>query len=106
MRPAVKIILAPLAFRGRRRKRAFFNCERLFGQSQGRTIWIDPRLGEPAQTLYHELLHVQHPDWDEDRVRAHEALRWPKLTWQEKGRLLQLFGRALLEGEEDQGSGR
>ncbi len=99
MRPAVRIIFAPLALRGRNATR-FAKCERTHGDACGRTIRLDPRLAEVAKTLYHELLHVQHPDWAEDRVAAHEELNWNRMTWKRKARLYQMLGGARLEGEE------
>ncbi len=99
MRPAVRIIFAPLALRGRKGNAGAL-CAVVHGQAQGRTIWIDPRLGELGRTLYHELTHVRHPSWTEDQVIAHEELRWNRMTWKAKARLYQMLGSAKLEGEE------
>lgn len=98
MRPAVRIIFAPLALRGRHAAR-FKTCERFHGDALGRTIRLDPRLAEVAKTLYHELLHVRHPDWTEDKVSAYEELHWNRMTWKQKAQLYRMLGSARLEGE-------
>jgi hypothetical protein len=94
MRPAVRIIFAPLANRRRNEMRV--------GEADkaNRTIRIDPRVANVAKTLYHELTHVRHPDWGEERVEAEEELRWGRLSWKQKARLYQLLGSARIEGEE------
>ena len=38
------------------------------------TIWLSPHLStepkvETVNTIYHECLHIKHPDWSESRVR-------------------------------------
>ena len=98
-RPALRIIFAPLARRRRNEMRV--------GQADkpNRTIWIDPRVANVGKTLYHELTHVRHPDWGEERVEAEEDLRWGRMTWKEKARLYQMLGQAVLEGEEGTNAG-
>ena len=93
MRPAVRIIFAPCARRDRDPVRP------THGRAKGRTVWIDPRLADVGKTLYHELLHVRHPSWDEDSVRAAEELGWQRMTWKQKAKLYRMFGTAILEGE-------
>lgn len=92
-RPAIRVYFAPLA---RRRK------EMWVGETDkpNRTIKIDPRIPNVGKTFFHELLHVQHPDWGEERVEAEEELRWSRMTWKQKARLYQMLGSAKLEGEE------
>lgn len=85
MRPAVRIIFAPL---GR---------HLAVGMAQQRTIWIDPRTSYPARVLDHELLHLKHPTWTEAQVLREEARRWKKFTWQQKAKLYQLLATAKLE---------
>lgn len=96
MRPAVRIILAPILYRHRHR-----SGMRTFGEADKgmRTVWIDPRATRPARTLLHELIHVRHPDWSEDRVRTEERRKWKEMTWKAKARLYLLLGKAALEGE-------
>lgn len=93
MRPAVRIIFAPVALRHHDRVRP------TQGEARGRTIWLDPRLADVGKTLLHELLHVRHPSWPEEKVRAEEELRWGRMTWKQKARLYQMLGSARLEGE-------
>ncbi len=97
MRPAVRIIFAPLARRGRR---AGHPLGYTHGNASGRTVWLDPRLSEVGRTLYHELLHIRHPSWSEDQVSAEEELRWNRMSWKTKAKLYQMLGGAKLEGEE------
>lgn len=98
MRPAIRIIFAPIARRARGR-----NCDPVRvtqGEARGRTVWLDPRLADVAKTYLHEKIHVRHPSWPEDRVRAEEELRWGRMTWKEKARLYREIGRGIIEGEE------
>lgn len=81
-RPALKLILAPLARHNAR------------GMAQGRTIWVDPRPPWPAHTLLHELIHLEQPAWSETHVKRETTVRWRRMTWQEKAELLRLLGRA------------
>lgn len=99
MRPAVRIIFAPIALRDRKAKDPLRDAPKR-GTACGRVITLDPRLPDVARTLVHELIHVQHPSWPEDRVEAAEEMRWQRMGWREKGRLLQMLGSAKLEGEE------
>jgi hypothetical protein len=94
-RPAVKIVFAPLARRGVKRG----DLLHLYGTATGRTIKLDPRLHNLGRTLLHELLHVQHPDWTEEKVHFEEDRRWARMTWKQKARMYQLLGSATLEGE-------
>ena len=99
LRPAIRIVFAPLARRGARRHHVDFDAH-LQGQTCGRTVWLDPRLPNVAKTLLHELIHVRHPSWSEDRVAAAEEFRWVRMGWKAKARLYQMLGAAKLEGEE------
>lgn len=101
-RPAVRIVFAPIVFRGRKQRQNFEKCMRLHGLADKakRTILLDPRLSDVAMTLYHELTHIRHPSWTEDQVEAHEQMRWLRMSWREKARLYQMLGSARLEGEE------
>lgn len=96
MRPAIRIIFGPLARRGAKTG----DLRHLHGQSQGRTVWLDPRLPDVGRTLLHEMLHIKHPSWEEEKIVAEEELRWSKMTWKAKARLYQMLGSALIEGEE------
>jgi hypothetical protein len=98
VRPAVKIVLAPIARRGARRTQRDFAAPTQ-GESRGRTIWLDPRFPNLVKTLYHELLHLWHPSWHEDRVGAAEELGWSRMTWKRKAHLARLLGQAQIEGE-------
>ena len=99
MRPAVRIIFAPIFSRSKReRKRGMF----VHGTAQNRTITLDPRSSEIGKTLLHELIHLRHPDWSEEAVVSETRLRWGKMSWKEKARLLKLLGSARLENEDDE----
>jgi hypothetical protein len=100
IRPAVKIVFAPLARRGRQANASERQLRFLHGEAQTRTIWLDPRLSEVGKTMLHELLHIQHPGWEEERVRAEEELRWAKMSWKQKANLYRMLGTAVLEGDE------
>lgn len=93
MRPAVRVIFAPLASRDRDHVRP------TQGQARGRTVWLDPRMADVAKTYVHEKLHVDHPSWTEERVRAEEEILWQRMTWKQKARVYQALGSALIEGE-------
>ena len=67
---------------------------------QGRTIWVDPRDPVAAQTLLHEITHLDNPSWSETRVRRETAARWRRMHWREKAELLRMFGGARLGGDE------
>jgi hypothetical protein len=94
MRPALRIIFAPLALR-----RPCDPVRPTQGEARGRTIKLDPRLADVGKTLYHEWLHVRHPSWPESRIRAAEELGWQRMTWKQKAKLYQMLGSAKLEGE-------
>jgi hypothetical protein len=97
MRPAVRIIFAPIMSRTKGdRVRGLF----VHGTAQNRTITLDPRSSEIGKTLLHEMIHLRHPDWSEEAVVSETRLRWGKMSWKEKARLLRLLGSAHLEGEE------
>jgi hypothetical protein len=98
-KPAVRIIFAPLARRGARKGHALYEAH-LQGQAQGRTVWLDPRMPNVAKVLLHELIHVRHPSWPEDRVAAAEEYRWQHMGWKQKAKLYQMLGSARLEGDE------
>jgi hypothetical protein len=98
MRPAVRIIFAPIMSRSKaERERGLY----VHGMAQNRTITIDPRSSEIGKTLLHEMLHLRHPDWSEEAIVSETRLRWGKMSWKEKARLLRLLGSAHLEGEEE-----
>lgn len=97
MKPAVRIIFAPIFKRDKAVREA---GDFLHGTAQGRTITIDPRGSSILDTLVHELCHIRHPDWTEQMVRDHTKIRMGKMGWKEKARLLQLLGNARIEGEE------
>ena len=93
----MRIIFAPIMSRTKAdRDRGFF----VHGTAQNRTITIDPRSSEIGKTLLHEMIHVRHPDWSEEAVVSETRLRWNRMSWKEKARLLRLLGCAILEGEE------
>ena len=97
MRPAVRIIFAPIMSRTKAdRDRGVF----VHGTAHNRTITIDPRSSEIGKTLLHEMIHIRHPDWSEEAVVSETRLRWGKMSWKEKARLLRLLGTARLEGGE------
>jgi len=102
MRPAVRIVFAPIARRNRSRAEAADETS-VAGLSykRERTIKLDPRMDNLGRTLYHELLHVRHPDWTEERIGAEEELRWNRMTWKSKARLYQMLGTAHVEGEDE-----
>lgn len=97
MRPAIRIIFAPLFLRDKvvREAGSF-----LHGTAQGRTIWLDPRSSSLLETMVHELTHVAHPSWDEKAVQEHTLKRMKKMGWKAKAHLLKLLGGAIIEGEE------
>ena len=96
LKPAVRIVLAPLAFRDPGEPAL------LVGEADkgARTVYIDPRCADPAKTLFHELTHVRHPGWSEAKVEAWENERWGRMSWMQKARYLQLFGSAIIKGRE------
>jgi hypothetical protein len=96
-KPAVRIILAPLAFKSKSEPAL------LLGEAhkERRTILIDPRAELPHKTLFHELTHIRHPRWEEAKVEAWENEQWGKMGWKKKAELLRMFGSALLQGEDE-----
>jgi hypothetical protein len=96
MRPAIKIIFAPLHNRDKGVRDKGWE---LHGKASGRTIWLDPRSKDILDTLVHEMTHVGHPSWGEKEVEAHTQRRLKKMSWKEKARLLKILGHAELEGE-------
>jgi hypothetical protein len=98
MRPAVRVVFAPIARRGRPRGDEALDAPTQ-GDSCGRTIRLDPRLPNVGRTLLHELLHVWHPGWTEDQVMAAEEYKWTHMTWRKKAALYRMLGNAKLEGE-------
>ena len=99
MRPAIRIIFAPLFNKSKKISEAggFIN-----GEADKRTIWLDPRSSMILDTLVHEMTHIRHPDWTEEMVKSYTRLRMKKMGWKEKARLLQLLGNAKIKGEEDE----
>ncbi len=100
MKPAIRIILAPVALRGRDPNDPLKHAPTR-GECRGRIIKIDPRAPLPAKTLLHEWIHATHPSWPEERVVATEEIRWSRMSWREKARLLKLLGTASIEGEDE-----
>jgi hypothetical protein len=96
MKPALRIIFAPLAARYRDYDHHVRPTQ---GTAAGRTIRLDPRMADVGKTLFHEWLHVQHPSWSEERVRAEEERQWLRMTWKRKAALYKMLGSALIEGE-------
>ncbi len=97
MRPAIRIIFAPLFLRD---KTVRESGGYLHGTASGRTVRIDPRGSMILDTLVHEMTHCNHPDWTEKMVQDHVKIRMKKMGWKEKARLLKLLGSAIIEGEE------
>jgi len=97
VKPAIRIIFAPLFLRDKTVREA---GSYLHGNARGRTIWLDPRSGSLLDTMVHELVHVSHPSWSEKEVEAHTKKRMKKMGWKEKAHLLKLLGSAIIEGEE------
>jgi hypothetical protein len=104
MKPAIRIFFAPLFKRpksfqaGGRHEGLYLHGEATV--APGRTIRLDPRSSMLLPTLVHEMTHVRHPSWNEKQVDEHTSRRMKKMSWKEKARLLQLLGRANIEGEE------
>lgn len=90
-RPAIRIVLAPLQ-RYKNRGEGF-----LHGMTEGRTIYLDPRSEEILSTLRHELLHIEHPSWNEDEILVEERKWWKRATWREKAELLKWLAHARIE---------
>jgi len=88
-KPAFRLILRPLGREG------------AHAAQQGRTVWVDPRSRHPHLYLLHELIHMENPSMSETRVRRETARRWRRMTWQEKARLLVMFGHARIGEPEE-----
>jgi hypothetical protein len=75
------------------------NCHAV---AQAGLVAVDPSSRVPgAKNLLHELIHVRRPLWSETRVRACESRLWSESTWQQKGELYRMLGRAKVwNGEE------
>ncbi len=100
MKPAIRIVFAPLYNRSRS-KAIREGGYVVHGETVGRTIKIDPRTGTTIlDTLLHEMTHVRHPDWNETLVRSYTAAKLKKMSWKEKAAHLKLLGSAIIEGEE------
>ena len=99
MRPAIRIIFAPLFSKSKRISEA---GGYIHGEAEGRTIWLDPRSSQLLDTLVHEITHVNHPDWSEEMVRSYTKLRMKKMGWKEKAHFLRLLGSAKIKGEDDE----
>ena len=97
MRPAIRIIFAPLLNRGKERNGWYTHGETAI---PGRTVKIDPRSSMLLDTLVHEITHVRHPDWSEQMVRDYVKIWMRKSGWKRKAEYLRLLGSALIEGEE------
>lgn len=96
MRPAIKIIFAPLNNRHKLEREKGLIVD---GKTIGRTIWLDPRSKDIGETLLHEMIHLRKPSLSEKDVIAETKKRWGKMSWKEKANLLRLLGSAELEGE-------
>lgn len=98
MKPAIRIVLAPIFKRDKEiREKGLF----LHGKAEGRTITLDPRGAETLlDTMVHEMAHCNHPDWSEQAIREYTKRRLKKMSWKEKARMLKLLGNAIIEGEE------
>ena len=96
MRPAIRIIFAPLFLRDKVVREA---GGYVHGTALGRTIHLDPRSSLILDTLVHEMTHCSHPSWTEVEVKVHTKKRMSKMGWKEKARLLRLLGSAMIEGE-------
>ena len=57
-------------------------------------VHVDPTRMNVGHTLYHELLHFNHPEWSENKVQRETARFWRAASWREKAALLRLFGKA------------
>jgi hypothetical protein len=84
LRPAVRIVFAPVAPRDK----------------PTRTVLLDPRRSNMAKALHYELLRVAHPSWSKRALRTTVEYRWRRMSWRGKARLYQMLGSAQLEGEE------
>lgn len=98
MRPAIRIIFAPLNNRDKIVRERGYKVD---GKAEGRTIWLDPRSLPILDTLIHEMTHVNHPSWSEQEVVDYTKKRMKKMGWKEKARLLKLLGYAEIEGEKN-----
>lgn len=98
MKPAIRIIFAPLFNKSKKISEA---GGFIHGEAEKRTIWLDPRSSCLLDTLVHEMTHVRHPDWSEALVRSYTAARMKKMGWKEKAHLLRLLGSAKIKGEDD-----
>ena len=103
MRPAVRIVFAPLLRRNKTEREKGLHTH---GEARARTIKIDPRSSMILDTLVHELTHVRHPDWSELMVREYVKVWMIKSSWRRKASYLKLLGAATLEGEPFDTSGR
>jgi len=100
MRPAIKIIFAPLFKREKKLREAGLN---LHGKvlTPGRTMWLDPRSTYIVDTFVHEKYHIDHPSWTEEQVIEATKKKMARMTWKEHARILKLLGTATLEGESE-----
>ena len=75
------------------------NCHAI---AQSGLVAIDPSSRCPgAKNLLHELIHVRRPLWSETKTRRWEGIIWRTSTWQQKGELYRMLGRAKVwSGEE------
>lgn len=73
------------------------------GVSQQGLVVLDPRSRSPlARTLLHELIHIKRPMWSETRTLQEDNRLWHLATWQEKGLLYAMLGKAKIwAGEQD-----
>jgi hypothetical protein len=99
MRPAVRIIFAPIFSRYRESRRSGTYIHGYTNQPGTRTIYLDPRSSMLGETLLHELIHVRHPSWTEKEVEAETRRRWARMTWKARAKHWRILAAAQLEGE-------
>jgi hypothetical protein len=97
LKPAIRIVFAPLFLRDRKVRES---GGYLHGTASGRTVTLDPRSSQLLDTFIHEVTHCNHPDWTEQMVRDYVKVRMKKMGWKEKARWWKLLGNATIEGEE------
>lgn len=108
MRPAIRIIFAPIFLRDKKvREKGYFQHGYTRTPSPGasregtRTIYLDPRSSKLGETFLHEQIHIENPSWSERSVEEETKRRWNKMTWKDHARLWKLLASAHIEGEDD-----
>jgi hypothetical protein len=101
--PSVRIVIAPLKRYQNHKER--LKGETLYGMVRPkrapRTIYLDPRAENIISTCYHELMHIRHPEWDEDQVEIAEHQWWENSTWKEKAEVLQWLAKAEIKNPKE-----